>query len=96
MSNGEIREPDGQEAAAEAAAGDPRETGPEATREAMASAEPYRLSEEDLNDRDQQFTGPRKAQGPPLEGEEADGALAEADVAEEVDETPPPEVAPTD
>jgi hypothetical protein len=94
MSNGDIREPDGQEPAAEASAGDPRESGPEATREAMASAEPYRLSEEELNERDQQFTGPRKAQGPPLEGEEADEALAEAEVTEEVDETPPPEVAP--
>jgi hypothetical protein len=96
MSNGEIREPDGQEVGAEAAAGDPRESGPEATREAIASDEPYRLTEEELNERDDRFTGPRKAQGPPLEGEEADGPLAEADAAETVDETPPPEVAPTD
>lgn len=96
MSNGDIREPDGQEAAAEAAAGDPRESGPEATREAMASPEPYRLSEEELNEREQGFTGPRKAQGPPLEGEEAEEALAEAEGAEEVEETSPPEVAGTD
>jgi hypothetical protein len=95
MSNGDIREPDGEETAAEASAGDPRESGPEATREAMASADPYRLSEDELNEREQQFTGPRKAQGPPLEGEDADEPLAEADVTEEVDETPPPEVAPT-
>jgi hypothetical protein len=95
MSNGDIREPDGQEPAEETSAGDPRESGPEATREAIASDEPYRLSEEELNERDQWFTGPRKAQGPPLEGEEGtDAALAEADAAEEVEETPPPEVAP--
>jgi hypothetical protein len=92
MSNGDIREPDGQEPAEETSAGDPRESGPEATREAIASDEPYRLSEEELNERDRGFTGPRKAQGPPLEG--ADTALAEADAAEEVEETPPPEVAP--
>ena len=94
MTNGDTREPDGQEAAAEAEAGDPRESGPDATREAMASAEPYRLPEEELNRRDQEFVAPRKPQGPPLEGEDADEALAEADVAEAVDETPPPEVAP--
>jgi hypothetical protein len=96
MSNGDIREPDGQEAAEETSAGDPRASGSEATREAMASDEPYRLSEEELDERDRGFTGPRKAQGPALEGEEgSNAALAEADAAEEVDETPPPEVAPT-
>ena len=93
MSISDIREPDGQEPAAESSAGDPRASGPEATREAMASAEAYRLSEQELDERDAGFTGPRKAQGPSLE--EGEGpARAEAEAAEEVEETPPPEVPP--
>jgi len=95
VSIGDIREPDGQEPAAEASAGDPRASGPEATREAMASGEAFRLSEDELDERDQGFTGPRKAQGPPLEEREGNNAArAEAGAADEVDETPPPEVTP--
>jgi hypothetical protein len=61
----------------------------------MASSEAFRLSEEELDERDQGFTGPRKSQGPPLEeGEGNNAARAEADAADGVEETPPPEVAP--
>jgi len=88
----EIREPDGQEPAQEASAGDARQSGPAATREAIASPEPYRLSEEELDERDRRFTGPRKPQGPPLEDGQGRGAAAAETPAAEVAETPPPEV----
>jgi hypothetical protein len=90
----EIREPDGQEPAEEASAGDPRASGPAATREALASEEPFRLSEEELEERERGFTRPRKPQGPPLEGEGEPGAAAEEPGEEEVEETPPPEAPP--
>ena len=80
-----------EEDAREADAGSPRESGPDATRDAMASPDPFRLTEEQLDERDERFTGPRKEQGPPLAGPDA-GALAPADeAADDVEETPVPE-----
>jgi len=90
------REPDGVEEAVAASGGEPRESGPEATREALASTAPYRLQEESLEERDARFSRPRKEQGPPLEGQSGEMS-AEADTTTEqetVEETPPPEQPP--
>jgi hypothetical protein len=85
------RQADGQEDAQHSDAGAPRESGPDATLEALESEESFRLSVEELNERDEQFTQPRKEQGPPLAEEEGDtGALTE-ESAEGVAETPVPE-----
>jgi hypothetical protein len=87
----EVRPPDGREEAQEASAGEPRESGPQATREAMASSEPFRLTEEELNERDELFTRPRKEQGPPLAGSDADAISPAEESVESVEETPVPE-----
>jgi len=84
-SDSEVQQPNGQETAQQASAGESRKSGSTATREAMASPEAFRLSEEALEERDKGFTRPRKPQGPPLEGDTPRTARAEDD------ETPPPD-----
>lgn len=89
------RPPDGEERAEEAEAGVAAESGPAATREALESDAPFRLSEEELNRREDRFTGPRKEQGPPLgsaENGDDTAAAAQIDEVDEVEETPPPEL----
>lgn len=88
----EGREPDGGEAAEEASAGEAHESGPEATLEAMRSPEKYRLSEAELDARDERSTGPRKEQGPLREDEQSGEASVREEPAEEVEETTPPEL----
>ncbi len=81
-----IRQPDGQEESYTSSADTPRESGPEATREALASPEPFRLSESELDERDAMFSGPRKEQGPAMtEPDSRDEPLGE-----EIEETPVP------
>ena len=89
--NNEIRQPDGQEEAQQQNAGAPRESGTEATREAIASDEVFRLREEDLNERDARFTRARKEQGPPLAGPEVEDTRPAEERADDVAETPVPE-----
>jgi len=84
-SDTEVQQPNGQESAQKASAGESRKSGSTATREAMASPEAFRLSEAALEEREKGFTRPRKAQGPSLEGDTPRTALAEDD------ETPPPD-----
>jgi hypothetical protein len=90
MPNEEPREPDGVETVEQATAGEAEESGPEATLEALRSPEKYRLSEEELDERDDRFTGPRKEQGPLREEPEERESLADEE-GEETEETPPPE-----
>lgn len=90
----EAREPDGVEEAVESSAGEARSSGPEATRESMRSPAPFRLGEDELDERDERFSQPRKAQGPPLEDTttpERMGAPQDDTSEDAVTETTPPE-----
>jgi hypothetical protein len=86
----EGREPDEVDEVHDATAGEPAVSGTDATRDSMQSPEKFRLSEDELNERDERFSGPRKEQGPPLtEPDDTDaGAMDEA--ADSVPETDPP------
>ncbi len=88
----EAREPDGEEPAEESSAGEAHESGPEATLEALRSPEKYRLSEAELDARDERSTGPRKEQGPLRDDERSGEAAVREEAAEEVEETMPPEL----
>jgi len=57
----------------------------------MASPEAFRLSEDELNERDARFSRPRKEQGPPLSGPEGDRRAAAEDAAETVEEADIPQ-----
>jgi hypothetical protein len=80
----------------DADAGSPSESGVEATMEAMMSPEKYRLSMEQVQERDDQFSSERKSQGPFVDDSEAASTPAQETQADETDETPIPEVAEGD
>lgn len=85
------RRPDGEEPVQQAQAGQARESGPEATLEALESPASFRLGIGELDERDERFSRPRKEQGPPLaEPDEAEPAPF-AEGADETPETPVPE-----
>jgi hypothetical protein len=85
--------PSGVEEPVSADAGTPSESGSEATEAAIASPDPCRLSLDEVVERDEQFSGPRKSQGPLIEEEEGTDSTArtEESVSDASEETPVPE-----
>ena len=94
--SGSYPEPQSAGEVTDADAGSPSESGVEATIASMMSPEKYRLSMEQVQERDDQFSTERKSQGPFDDDSEAASAPAQETQAEETDETPVPEVAEGD